>query len=150
MGKVYPEGTFVTNRLSKDRFTGGYKLGSCVLPTTASKLALDYKKVAATVYANLSTPTQYATVKAYKPSEEIEDYINTTRQIHRIMGNYLSEQWNSLDGIIAIKPEGIFYFFTDFNSLSDNLKKKGINTSNQLVESLLSYSFYIAIVTSDV
>jgi len=150
MGKVYPEGTFVTNGLSKDRSAGGYRLGSCILPTTsASKLASDYKKVAATVYTNVSTPTQYAAVKAYEPNEEIKDYINTTRQIHRIMGNYLSEQWNSLDGITATKPEGAFYFFADFNSLSDNLKKKGVNTSNRLAESLLSCPFHIAVVTGD-
>ncbi len=150
MGKVYPEGTFVTNGLSKDRSAGGYRLGSCILPTTsASKLASDYRKVAATVYTNVSTPIQYAAVKAYKPNEEIEDYISTTRQIHRIMGNYLSEQWNLIDGIIATKPEGAFYFFADFNSLSDNLKKKGVNTSNQLAESLLSCPFHIAVVTGD-
>jgi len=150
MGKVYPEGTFVTNGLSKDRSAGGYRLGSCILPTTsASKLASDYKKVAATVYTNVSTPIQYAAVKAYEPNKEIEDYINTTRQIHRIMGNYLSEQWNSLDGITATKPEGAFYFFADFNSLSDNLKKKEVNTSNRLAESLLSCPFHIAVVTGD-
>jgi aspartate aminotransferase len=115
MGKVYPEGTFVTNGLSKDRSAGGYRLGSCILPTTSSeKLASDYKKVAATVYTNVSTPIQFAAIKAYEPNDEIEDYISTTREIHRIMGNYLYEQWNSIDGITATKPEGAFYFFADF------------------------------------
>ena len=67
MGNIYPEGTFVTNGLSKDRSAGGYRLGSCILPTTNSeKLFNDYKKVAATVYTNVSTPTQYAAIKAYE------------------------------------------------------------------------------------
>ena len=150
MAKVYPDGTFVTNGLSKDRSAGGYRLGSCILPTTSSeKLASDYKKVAATVYTNVSTPIQYAAIKAYEPNDEIEDYISTTRKIHQIMGEYLYQQWDAIDGISATKPEGAFYFFVDFNSLSERLRKKGVNTSNKLAESLLSCPFHIAVVTGD-
>jgi len=126
MGKIYPEGTFVTNGLSKDRSAGGYRLGSCILPTTMSeRLASDYKKVAATVYTNVS------------------------RQIHKIMGEYLHQQWNAIPEITATKPEGAFYFFANFNQLSDDLVKKGVNTSNKLAESLLSCPFHIAVVTGD-
>lgn len=150
MGTIYPEGTFVTNGLSKDRSAGGYRLGSCVLPTMSSeKLASDYKKVAATIYTNVSTPTQYAAIKAYEPNSEIEDYISNTRQIHKIMGTYLSEEWNSVDGINATKPKGAFYFFADFNQLKESLKKKGVHTSNKLAESLLSCPFHMATVTGD-
>jgi aspartate aminotransferase len=150
MGKIYPEGTFVTNGLSKDRSAGGYRLGSCILPTTSfEKLASDYKKVAATVYTNVSTPTQYAAIKAYETNSEIDDYINTTREIHRIMGTYLSEEWDKVEGVITTKPKGAFYFFADFNQLNDELKKKNVMTSNQLGESLLSCPFHIAVVTGD-
>jgi len=117
--------------------------------TSSEKLASDYKKIAATVYTNVSTPTQYAAVKAYESNEEIEDYISTTRQIDKIMGMYLSEKWNSVDGITTTKPEGAFYFFADFNSISALLKKKGVDTSNKLAESLLSCPFHIAVVTGD-
>ena len=150
MGTIYPEGTFVTNGLSKDRSAGGYRLGSCILPTTSSeKLASDYKKVAATVYTNVSTPTQYAAIKAYEANQEIDQYIAITRDIHRIMGAYLSEQWNNIDGITATKPKGAFYFYADFNQLEPNLKRKNVMTSNQLGESLLSCPFHIAVVTGD-
>jgi len=150
MGQVYPEGTFVTNGLSKDRSAGGYRLGSCILPTTSSeKLASDYKKVAATLYTNVSTPTQYAAIKAYEPNSEIDEYINITRNIHRIMGTYLSEEWDKVEGISTTKPQGAFYFFADFNELTDDLKRKNVMTSNQLGESLLSCPFHIATVTGD-
>ncbi|PJC50734.1 MAG: aminotransferase class I/II [Nitrosopumilales archaeon CG_4_9_14_0_2_um_filter_34_16] len=150
MGQIYPEGTFVTNGLSKDRSAGGYRLGSCILPTASSeKLASDYKKVAATVYTNVSTPIQYAAIKAYEPNSEIDDYINMTREIHRIMGTYLSEEWGKVEGITTTKPKGAFYFFADFNQLSDDLKRKNVMTSNQLGESLLSCPFHIAVVTGD-
>jgi aspartate aminotransferase len=150
MGLVYPEGSFITNGLSKDRSAGGYRLGSCILPTTSTeKLFEDYKKIAATVYTNVSTPTQYAAIKAYEPNAEIEEYINITRQIHRIMGHYLSDEWNKVDGIKATRPDGAFYFFADFNELSDDLKRKGVATSNQLAESLISCPFHIGVVTGD-
>jgi aspartate aminotransferase len=150
MGLVYPEGTFITNGLSKDRSAGGYRLGSCILPTTSTeKLQKDFKKIAATVYTNVSTPTQYAAITAYEPNDEIEDYINITRQIHRMMGQYLSDEWNKVDGIKATYPEGGFYFFVDFNEFTSDLKKKGVATSNQLGESLLSCPFHLGTVTGD-
>jgi aspartate aminotransferase len=150
MGEIYPEGTFVTNGLSKDRSAGGYRLGSCILPSTNSeKLASDYKKVAATVYTNVSTPTQYAAIRAYEKNDEIEKYIETTRNIHRIMGKFLSEEWNHVEGISATIPHGGFYFFADFNRLKSSLIKKGIDTSNKLADSLLSCPFHIALVSGD-
>ena len=148
MGLVYPEGTFVTNGLSKDRSAGGYRLGSCILPTTSSKkLAEDFKKIAATVYTNVSTPTQFAAIKAYEPNEEIEEYFQITRQIHRIMGTYLSDEFNKVDGIKATKPEGGFYFYVDFNELSSNLKKKGVKDSDQLGSSLIDCPYHLATVS---
>ncbi len=63
LAQLYPEGAFVTNGLSKDRSAGGYRLGSCILPQQDSdRLVKDFTKVAATVYTNVSTPTQYAAV----------------------------------------------------------------------------------------
>ena len=150
MGLVYPEGTFITNGLSKDRSAGGYRLGSCILPTTSSKkLAADFKKVAATIYTNVSTPTQFAAIKAYEPNDEIDEYIEITRQIHRMMGRYLSDEWNKVDGIKATRPDGAFYFFADFNDLSSDMKRKGVMNSNQLGESLLSCPHHLATVTGD-
>jgi len=153
MGLVYPEGSFITNGLSKDRSAGGYRLGSCILPTTnTEKLQKDFKKVAATVYTNVSTPTQYAAIKAYEPNDEIDEYINITRQIHRIMGQYLNDEWNKVDGIKATRPDGAFYFFVDFNELAPDLKKNGVKTSNQLGESLPIlkgfFSFFDCVISS--
>ena len=150
MGQIYPEGSFITNGLSKDRSAGGYRLGSCILPTTSTKkLFDDYKKIAATVYTNVSTPTQYAAIKAYEPNAEIDEYINITRQIHRIMGHYLSDEWNKVDGIKATRPDGAFYFFANFNELSNDLKRKGVTTSNELANSLISCPHHIGVITGD-
>jgi aspartate aminotransferase len=150
MGLIYPEGTFVTNGLSKDRSSGGYRLGSCILPDNCpKKLEEDFKKVAATVYTNVSTPTQYAAVTAYQPNEEIEEYFRTTREIHRMMGQFMSQGFNVIDGIRAAVPKGAFYFYADFNELSKDLKRKGVVDSNELSRSLISHPHHIATVTGD-
>jgi aspartate aminotransferase len=150
MGKVYPEGTFVTNGISKDRSAGGYRLGYCILPTLFSKkLMLDFKKIAATVYTNVSTPTQYAAITAFKPNKEIEEYFKITRNIHRMIGGFMATEVNKISGLKATIPKGGFYFFLDFNSLKSKLRKKGVKTSNQLADSLISHPHHIAVVTGD-
>ena len=150
MGSIYPEGTYITNGLSKDRSAGGYRLGACILPETSSdKLAKDFAKIAATVYTNVSTPTQYAAITAYEPNQEIEEYFFITREIHRMMGHYMSDGFNQIAGIRATRPQGAFYFYADFNELAEKLKSKGIKTSNELGKSLLGHPQHIATVTGD-
>ncbi len=150
IGLLYPEGTFVTNGLSKDRSAGGYRLGSCILPRLESnRLFADFSKIAATVYTNVSTPTQFAAIEAYKPNQDIGEYLKITREIHRMMGFYFSNAFNNLEGIIATKPKGGFYFYADFNQLKENLKIKGIMSSNELGQSLLSHPYHVATVTGD-
>jgi aspartate aminotransferase len=150
MRRIYPEGTFVTNGLSKDRSSGGYRLGSCILPENcAEKLKDDFRKVAATMYTNVSTPTQYAAITAYEPNDEVEAYFKITREIHRIMGQFMSAAFNEIEGIKATVPEGTFYFFADFNELTDDLKRNGVRTSNELGRSLIAHPHHIATVTGD-
>ncbi len=149
MRTIYPEGTFVTNGLSKDRSAGGYRLGYCLLPEGADYLRADFKKVCAIVYTNVSTPTQYAAVAAYEPNEEIEEYFLVTRNIHRIIGSYMSRRLNALDGVRASAPAGTFYLFADFNELAADLKRKGVATSNDLAHSLIAHPHHIAVVTGE-
>jgi aspartate aminotransferase len=150
MGLVYPEGTFVTNGLSKDRSAGGYRMGYCILPENSTEqLKMDFRKVAATVYTNVSTPTQYAAVKAYEPNPEIEEYFRITREIHRMIGQFLSAEFNKIPGIKATTPHGGFYFYVDFNELADGLRKTGVSSSNDLANSLISHPYHFAAVTGD-
>jgi aspartate aminotransferase len=56
MGTIFPDGTFVTGGLSKDRSAAGYRFGTCVLPSECSeKMVADFAKVAATLYTNITT-----------------------------------------------------------------------------------------------
>ncbi len=150
MGIVYPEGTFVLSGLSKDRSAGGYRLGICYLPEAdCRKIKMGFKKLAATVYTNVTTPVQWAAMAAYSENDEIEEYIAITRELHRIMGLTVSKEFTEIEGLQVTKPEGGFYFYIDFNSFKDNLKFCGVNNSNQLGKALISHPHHIATVTGD-
>ncbi len=150
MGTIYPEGTFVFNGLSKDRSAGGYRLGTCHLPDADCRKIKDgLKKLAATMYTNITTPVQAAAVEAYKENSEIEEYFKVTREIHRIMGRTIYERFASIDGLKVTRPDGGFYFYVDFNDLKDELKQAGVIDSNSLSKALLSHPYHIATVTGD-
>lgn len=150
MASIYPEGTFVTNGLSKDKSAGGYRLGSCIVPDYQTEvIKQNLTKVIATTYTNVTTPIQYAALAAFEPNEEIEEYFRVTREIHRIMGTYFSKKCNRIAGVRATIPDSTFYFSLDFNELSSDLKRKGVMTSNDLGKSLISHPFHFAAVTGD-
>ncbi|MHC4778219.1 MAG: pyridoxal phosphate-dependent aminotransferase [Planctomycetota bacterium] len=150
MAAVYPEGTFLTGGLSKDRSAGGYRLGVCLLPREASgKLRRGFEKVAATVYTNVSTPTQYAAVSVFEPSAEIDEYFRVTREVNRMMVLHFREAFAAIEGLEVSEPKGGFYFFADFNGFSEKLVSKGVKTSNDLSSSLLSHPHHVAVVTGD-
>ena len=66
MGVIYPEGTFVTNGLSKSHAAGGYRLGYVILPQHAIDLKLQFKKILATEYTAVSTPIQNAAIAGFE------------------------------------------------------------------------------------
>jgi aspartate aminotransferase len=149
MGKVYPEGTFVTNGLSKSHAAGGYRLGYVIFPQHSPELKLQFKKILATEYTAVSTPIQHAAIAGFEISDEMEEYFQVTRKIHQIIGDYTYNELISIDGVKATKPESTFYLLADFNSFSAELQKAKIFTSQKLSESLIIHPYHTAIVGGD-
>jgi aspartate aminotransferase len=149
MGKIYPEGTFVTNGLSKSHAAGGYRLGYVIFPQHALEVRRQFKKILATEYTAVSTPIQHAAVAGFEISSELDDYFKTTRNIHQIIGDYTYHALNAIDGIKALKPEGTFYLLADFNSFATELQKLRIDTSQKLSEALIVHPYHTAIVGGD-
>ena len=109
MGKIYPEGTFVTNGLSKSHASGGYRLGYVVFPQHAVDLKAQFKKILATEYTAVSTPIQHAAVAGFEISKEMDEYFEITRNIHHIMGHiseYTHDKLLEIDGVKVTKPDG--------------------------------------------
>ena len=149
MGKIYPEGTFVTNGLSKSHAAGGYRLGYVVFPQHAVDLKAQFKKILATEYTAVSTPIQHAAVAGFEISHEMDEYFKVTRNIHKIMGEYTYNTLTAIDGIKATKPEATFYLLADFNAYAPELQKAKITTSQKLSEALIVHPYHTAIVGGD-
>ena len=149
MGKIYPEGTFVTNGLSKSHAAGGYRLGYVIFPQHAVDLKLQFKKILATEYTAVSTPIQHAAIAGFEISKEIDEYFEVTRNIHQLMGEYTHHTLTSIDGVKATKPEGTFYLLADFNAFATDLQNAKITTSQKLSESLIVHPYHTAIVGGD-
>lgn len=149
MGKIYPEGTFVTNGLSKSHAAGGYRLGYVIFPQHALELRRQFKKILATEYTAVSTPIQHAAIPGFEPSKEIDEYFQITRSIHQLVGDYTYHALSEIEGIRATKPEGTFYLLADFNFYSSELQKLRIDTSQKLSEALIVHPYHTAIVGGD-
>ena len=149
MGKIYPEGTFVTNGLSKSHAAGGYRLGYVIFPQHAVDLKRQFKKILATEYTAVSTPIQHAAVAGFEISKEMDIYFDTTRKIHHIMGEYTYNALSAIEGIKLTKPDATFYLLADFNAFSTELRKANITTSQKLSESLIVHPYHTAILGGD-
>ncbi len=149
MGKIYPEGTFVTNGLSKSHAAGGYRLGYVIFPQYATDLKNQFKKILATEYTAVSTPIQHAAVAGFEISKEIDDYFDVTRKIHHLMGEYTYHALSSIEGVKMTKPDATFYLLADFNAFRDDLRRANITTSQKLSESLIVHPYHTAIVGGD-
>ena len=149
MGAIYPEGTFVTNGLSKSHAAGGYRLGYVVFPQHAIDLRRQFKKILATEYTAVSTPIQYAAVAGFEISKEMDEYFDVTRNIHQIMGDYTYRALTAIDGVKVTKPDATFYLLADFNTFAHDLQKAKIFTSQKLSESLMVHPYHTAIVGGD-
>ena len=148
MGKIYPEGTFVTNGLSKSHAAGGYRLGYVIFPQHALEVRKQFKKILATEYTAVSTPIQHAAVAGFEISRELDEYFEITRNIHHLVGDYTYHALCAINGIKATKPEATFYLLADFNFYSSELQKLKINTSQKLSESLILHPYHTAIAVS--
>ena len=149
MGKIYPEGSFVTNGLSKSHAAGGYRLGYVIFPQHTYELRQQFKKILATEYTATSTPIQHAAIAGFQESREMDEYFEITRSIHHIMGDYTYQALNKIEGVKTTKPESTFYLLANFNSYSDYFLANKISNSQKFSESLIQHPYHTALVEGD-
>ncbi len=138
VARFYPEGTILSSGLSKWCGAGGWRLGTFTFPPALDWLLEAMSAVASETYTSTSAPIQYAAVKAFEGGIRIERYLWDVRRILRALGQELHERLTRC-GLQVLAPEGGFYLFPDFTPYAEVLAAaKGIRTSGQLCESLLS------------
>jgi aspartate aminotransferase len=132
----YPEGTIISNGLSKWCGAGGWRLGTFTFPESLRWLQDAMAIVASETFTATSAPIQFAAVKAFKGGDWMNDYLFHTRRILELLGKYFEIKLNEVN-IWTPQPQGAFYLFADFEYYREKLSKHEIFTSVELCHKLL-------------
>jgi len=133
---LYSEGTIFSGGLSKWCGAGGWRLGLFVFPKCLRWLQDAMAVVASETFTSTSAPIQYAAVRAFQESEEIDQYLYQVRRILRSVGRKLMSLFKDSE-VNVLSPQGGFYLFPDFKKYDEKLKSRGITTSHEFCEHLL-------------
>jgi aspartate aminotransferase len=132
----YPEGTIVSTGLSKWCGAGGWRLGVFSFPGELEWLCAAMAAIATETYTSVSTPIQYAAIRAFQGGPEIEQYLASCQQILSVLGRF-GRDLLVRAGCRLPRLDGGFYLFPDFGPVRDKLSTRGVADSNSLVERLL-------------
>ena len=112
--KHYPEGTFVTGGISKDRSLGGYRLGVCIVPEGQTEFKKAFNTLISETFSCVSAPIQMAAMAAYSTDSEMVNFITNCTKIHNIALNYFYKEIIKSDYIDCTPPMGAFYVYPKY------------------------------------
>lgn len=136
IARFYPEGTIISNGLSKWCGAGGWRLGAFVFPQSLEWLLKSMAAVASETFTSTSAPVQYAAVRAFEGGDDIDEYLRRCRRILKALARFA---WQRLEeaGATVIEPKGAFYLFPNFDPLRERLRKRRIDSGEQLCRKVL-------------
>ena len=133
----YPEGTIVSEGLSKWCGAGGWRLGTFSFPKNLGWLHDAMAIVASETYTSTSAPIQYAAIRAYEGGQEIDQYLVHSRLVLKCLSEYLVHRLRDMH-LHVHAPDGAFYLFPDFVFYREKLAEHEVLTSVELCNKLLS------------
>jgi aspartate aminotransferase len=136
IARFYPEGTIVSDGLSKWCGAGGWRLGAFVFPPGLGWLRDAMAAVASETFTSTSAPIQYAAVAGFDGGEWLESYLRGARRVLRALSKFARSAFEQAD-IDCEKPDGAFYVFPDLSRHRERLAERGIRTSVEMCERLL-------------
>ena len=123
-----PEKTIISTGLSKWCGAGGWRLGYFLVPDLLIEIKNMINVLASETFSAVSAPIQYAAIKAYE--NDHSNYINKSRKILSVVGNYVYENLKS-NKVLINKPQGGFYLMPEFLN-------KRFNSSSEMCDSILN------------
>ena len=106
-----PEKTIISTGLSKWCGAGGWRLGYFIVPESLKIIKETLNVLASETFSAVSAPIQYAAIQAYEGDHK--NYIKSSREILKFVGNYVYENLNS-NKVLINKPQGGFYIMPEF------------------------------------
>lgn len=135
LAKFYPEGTILSSGLSKWASAGGWRVGYHIYPPELRPLLDAVKSAASHTYSCAPAPMQYAAVTYLSPSRESKAYMSHLRRILAAVADYSYQHLTEV-GVKAVKPQGGFYMFPDFEVIRCALASRGITTAQQMCDAI--------------
>jgi len=132
----YPEGTIVSTGLSKWCGAGGWRLGVFSFPEELEWLCAAMAVIGTETFTSVSTPIQYAAIRAFQGGPEIEGYVAACRRILGTLGNHCRQTLVEA-GCRLPRLDGAFYLFPDLEPFRGKLAASGVAGSAALAERLL-------------
>lgn len=132
----YPEGTIVSTGLSKWCGAGGWRLGLFSFPEELEWLCAAMAVIGTETFTSVSTPIQFAAMRAFQGGPEIEAYVAASRTILGALGRHCRATLVAA-GCRLARLDGAFYLFPDFEPFRDRLAARGVTGSVALAERLL-------------
>ena len=136
IARYYPEGTIISNGLSKWCGAGGWRLGAFAFPSQLSWLLEGMAAVASETYTSVSAPIQQAAVTALRGGPELDSYLARSQQALGALAGFVVESLQAADATLP-RPQGGFYAFPSFEGLRPALEERGIRDGATLCERLL-------------
>lgn len=136
LATYYPEGTIISNGLSKWCGAGGWRLGTFLFPKPLYWLREAMSVVASETYTSVSAPIQWAAVAAYSNRPELQTYLDNSRKVLSHVGKVAFDKLKET-GVHIPEPDGGFYLFPDVSPLRAKFAARGIHNSMELCEHLL-------------
>lgn len=132
----YPEGTIVSTGLSKWCGAGGWRLGLFSFPEELEWLCAAMAVIGTETFTSVSTPIQFAAMRAFQGGLEIEAYVAASRTILGALGRHCRSTLVAA-GCRLARLDGAFYLFPDFEPFRERLAARGVTGSVALAERLL-------------
>lgn len=136
LARHYPEGTIISNGLSKWCGAGGWRLGWFAAPTGLRPIIDAMAAVASETFTSTSAPIQYAAVSALRPHPEMEQYLTDSRRVLAATLGWASAKLRAA-GATLPRADGGFYLFPDLSAHRSRLAERGITDSPTLCRRLL-------------
>ena len=137
----YPEKTIVFGGLSKVFSAGGYRLGYMMLPNELQALQNVYKSLFSETFSCVSSPIQFAAIKAFEYHTNLQNYVATSSAILKNISEFIFNELSAIQ-IECTKSEGAFYMLIGFNRYKAAILKLGISSSFDLANYVLeNYDF---------
>ena len=148
IARYYPEGTIISNGISKWAGAGGWRLGFFSFPAHLNAVLQSMITVASETFTSVSAPIQMASISAFDDSPAMQRYVEACRNIMRVTGTVFSTRLRDF-GIANVPPQGGFYNLGDFNSFAEPLARQGITSAPLLCKRMLDVTGVAALPGTD-